>query len=61
MQRSAGAGGAGFISETAKTIELKFCENLLLGPKMVLGYNFFQIHPPVGFVENLYKPVFIVV
>ena len=28
------------ISETAKPIELKFCRNLLLGPRMVVGYNF---------------------
>ena len=28
------------IYETAKPIELKFCRNLLLGPRMVLGYKF---------------------
>ena len=28
------------ISEKAKPIELKFCRNPLLGPRMVLGYKF---------------------
>ena len=37
------------ISETAKPIVLKFCRNLLLGPRMVLGYKFSRfIHQFVG-------------